>query len=89
MPLFHIPVLGSKLKIQNLNFLQDTLVVVRACEAAIILVSLPSMTTDCCALEESQQMFCRKLGEHVGELCRAIPEDMDSGDIDDCAVSWG
>lgn len=68
---------------------QDSLIVVRACEAALILVSLPSMIADCCALELTLSNFCNKLAERVGDLCRAIPEDMDNGDIEDCIVSWG
>lgn len=60
----------------------DSLVVVRACEAALILVSLPSMTTDCCAVDLSMRNYCTKLAEHVGNLCQAVPEDMDNGDIE-------
>lgn len=67
----------------------DSLVVVRACEATLILVSLPSIVIDCCAVDLSLRNFSTKLAEHVGNLCQAIPEDMDNGDIEDCAVSWG
>lgn len=63
--------------------------VVRACEAALILVSLPSIVIDCCAVDLSLRDFCTKLAEHVGNLCQAIPEDMYNGDIEDCKASWG
>lgn len=70
-------------------YFQDSLVVVRACEAALILVSLPSMIEDCCALDLSFTKYAIKLAEHVGKLCQTIPDDMDNGDIEDCAVAWG
>lgn len=65
------------------------MVVVRACEAALILLSLPSIDGECLAQKQSFQQFSKYLSEKLATLCLAIPDDMDNGDIEDCSASWG
>lgn len=69
--------------------LQDSIVVVRACEAVLILVSLPTISYKCMAQRNTFQQFCKQLSQKLAFLCQEIPEDMDTGDIDDCVCSWG
>lgn len=69
--------------------LQDSVVVVRACEAALILISLPTISTHCMAQTVSFGRFCKYLSEKLAFLCQDIPDDMDNGDIEDCVSSWG
>lgn len=64
--------------------------IVRACEGALILATLPTVSaTNCCAVKASLETFGLKIGNRLAELCHRIPEDMDTGDIEDCSVSWG
>lgn len=67
----------------------DSMVVVRACEAALILASLPSVDMNCMAVNSSLSAFSRKNAKRLAQLCERIPEDMDTGDIEDYVVSWG
>lgn len=67
----------------------DSIVVVRACEAALIIISLPTIGVKCEAQKYSFENFCRKLSQKLAFLCQEIPEDMDTGDIEDCVSSWG
>lgn len=64
--------------------------ILRACEGALILATLPTVAaTNCCAVKASLFALGTKVGNRLAELCRQIPEDMDTGDIEDCSVSWG
>lgn len=63
--------------------------IVRACEGAIILASLPSVRIYCGAVKKSLNAFSIKIGNRLAMLCQQIPEDMDTGDIEDCSVAWG
>lgn len=65
------------------------MVVVRACEAALILISLPTIGINCMAQKTTIEHFCKQLSEKLAFLCQDIPEDMDNGDIEDCPSSWG
>lgn len=70
--------------------LQDTLVILRACEGALILATLPTVAvTSCGAVKASLAAFGLKIANRLGALCQQIPDDMDTGDIEDCSVSWG
>lgn len=69
--------------------IQDSIVVVRACEAALIIISLPTIGVKCFAQKMSFQQFCKQLSQKLAFLCQEIPEDMDTGDIEDCVSSWG
>lgn len=73
----------------NLSLSQDSVVVVRACEAALILMSLPTIGYKCTAQRNSFHEFCKQLSRKLSLLCQEIPEDMDTGDIEDCISSWG
>lgn len=65
------------------------MVVVRACEAVLILISLPTIGIKCQAQRASFDQFCKQLSQKLAFLCQEIPEDMDTGDIEDCVSSWG
>ncbi|XP_031629620.1 protein FAM160B1-like isoform X2 [Contarinia nasturtii] len=67
----------------------DSVVVVRACEAALILMSLPSIGIKCNAQKSSFHMFAKQLSQKLAFLCQEIPEDMDTGEIEDCVSYWG
>lgn len=69
----------------------DSMVVVRACESALILASLPSAIdmNNCTAVKLSLSSFSYKNAKRLAQLCEQIPEDMDTGDIEDYVVSWG
>lgn len=69
--------------------IQDSVVVVRACEAALIVLSLPTIGVRCAAQKLSFYQFCKQLSQKLAFLCQEIPEDMDTGDIEDCVSSWG
>lgn len=62
---------------------------VRACEAALILLSLPTIGVTCQAQSASFGRFCKYLSEKLSFLCQNVPDDMDSGDIEDCPSAWG
>lgn len=64
--------------------------ILRACEGALILATLPTVSvTSCSAVKASLTAFALKIGDRLAALCRQIPDDMDTGDIEDCSVSWG
>lgn len=67
----------------------DSVVVVRACEGALILASLESIDTKCSAVQTSFKTLVEIVMTKVVLLCQHIPEDMDLGDIDEANVSWG
>lgn len=67
----------------------DSVVVVRACEAALILISLPTITIKCNAQKVSFQVFLKQLTQKLAFLCQEIPDDMDTGEIEDCVCAWG
>lgn len=68
----------------------DTLVILRACEGALMLATLPTVAaTRCAAVRESLREFAERVAARLAALCERIPEDMDAGDIEDCVVSWG
>lgn len=69
--------------------LQDSVVVVRACEAALILISLPTIAIKCNAQKTSFETLSRHLSQKLAFLCQEIPEDMDTGEIEDCVSTWG
>lgn len=62
---------------------------VRACEAVLILMSLPTIAIKCNAQKASFQVFTKQLGQKLAFLCQEIPEDMDTGEIEDCVCAWG
>lgn len=67
----------------------DSTVVVRACEGALILASLPTINIKCNAVRSSLNSFSLQIIEKLVELCIRIPEDMDPGDIEETVISWG
>lgn len=67
----------------------DSMVVVRACESALILASLPSVDMNCVAVKLSLSSFSFKNAKRLAQLCEQIPDDMNTGDIEDYIVSWG
>lgn len=67
----------------------DSKIVVRACEAVLILVSLKQMNDSCPAINASFTELCHLMGEKLYFCAEQIPEDMDLSDIEDCTVSWG
>lgn len=67
----------------------DSVVIVRACEGALILASLESIDTKCSAVQTSFKTLVDLVMTKVVLLCQNIPEDMDLGDIDEANVSWG
>lgn len=67
----------------------DSKIVVRACEAVLILVSLKQLNDHCSAVNASFTELCHIMGEKLYVCAEQIPEDMDLGDIEDCTVSWG
>lgn len=68
----------------------DSIVVVRSCEGAMILTSLPSINNGLCsAIKSSLNAFSIKISERLSHLCRQIPDDMDTGEIEDSVVAWG
>lgn len=67
----------------------DSTVIVRACEGALILASLPTINIKCNAVRSSLNFFSSLMIEKLVELCLRIPEDMDPGDIEETVISWG
>ncbi|KAJ6619977.1 FHF complex subunit HOOK interacting protein 2A [Pseudolycoriella hygida] len=67
----------------------DNVIVVRSCEGAMILTSLPSLNGTCLAVKSSLAALSIKIAERLSYLCRQIPEDMDTGEIEDSVASWG
>ncbi|XP_053697178.1 FHF complex subunit HOOK interacting protein 2A-like [Sabethes cyaneus] len=67
----------------------DSTIIVRSCEGIIILGSLPTLNTSCKAIQNSIGRFSTMMAERVASHCQQIPEDMDTGDIEDANVSWG
>lgn len=67
----------------------DSKIVVRACEAVLILVSLKHLKDHCSAVNASFTELCHIMGEKLYICAEQIPEDMDLNDIEDCTVSWG
>lgn len=67
----------------------DSKIVVRACEAVLILVSLKQLYNHCMAVNTSFTELAHLMGEKLYICAEHIPEDMDLSDIEDCSVSWG
>lgn len=67
----------------------DSKIIVRACEAALILVSLRQLKDHCMAVNASFTELSHVMGEKLYFCAEQIPEDMDLTDIEDCNVSWG
>jgi Retinoic acid induced 16-like protein/Family of unknown function (DUF5917)/KELAA motif len=67
----------------------DSKIIVRACEAILILVSLKQLNDSCPAVNASFTELCHIMGEKLYICAEQIPEDMDLSDIEDCTVSWG
>lgn len=67
----------------------DATIVVRACEAMLILVSLKELNNHCNAINASFTEMSHIMGEKLYLCAELIPEDMDLGDIEECTVSWG
>ncbi|XP_058822794.1 FHF complex subunit HOOK interacting protein 2A-like [Topomyia yanbarensis] len=67
----------------------DSTIIVRACEGIVILASLPTLNKSCKAIQNSLSRFCAMMADRVAAHCQQIPEDMDTGDIEDANVSWG
>lgn len=67
----------------------DSTIIVRACEGILILASLPTLNKSCNAIRNSLGRFCGMIADRLATHCQQIPEDMDTGDIEDANVSWG
>ncbi|XP_055640035.1 FHF complex subunit HOOK interacting protein 2A-like [Toxorhynchites rutilus septentrionalis] len=67
----------------------DSTIIVRACEGILILASIPTLNRTCNAIQNSLSRFCALIADRVAIHCQQIPEDMDTGDIEDANVSWG
>lgn len=68
----------------------DSIVIVRACEGALILGSISTVTPlNCTAVQTSYKVLANLVLEKIIHLSQQIPEDMDLGDIDEANVSWG
>lgn len=61
----------------------------RTCEAALILISLPTIGVKCNAQKMSFETFSKQLSQILTFLCQEIPEDMDTGKIEDFVSTWG
>lgn len=61
----------------------------RACEGALILASLPTLTLRCNAIRGSLEYFSATVQQILCDLCSKIPEDMDMSDIEEFTVAWG
>lgn len=67
----------------------DSTIIVRACEGILILASLPTLNKSCNAVRNSLSRFSTMMADRLSVHCQQIPEDMDTGDIEDANVSWG
>ncbi|XP_035796440.1 protein FAM160B1-like [Anopheles albimanus] len=67
----------------------DSTIVVRACEGVLILASLPTLRKSCKAIRNSIGRFATMMATRLAANCQQIPEDMDTGDIEDANVTWG
>ncbi|XP_065095265.1 FHF complex subunit HOOK interacting protein 2A-like [Ochlerotatus camptorhynchus] len=67
----------------------DSTIIVRACEGILILASLPTLNKSCSAIRNSLSRFSTMIADRLAAHCQQIPEDMDTGDIEDAIVSWG
>ena len=67
----------------------DSTIVVRACEAILILVSLKELDNHCNAINASFTELSHIIGEKLFLCAELIPEDMDLSDIEECNISWG
>jgi len=67
----------------------DSTIVVRACEAILILVSLKELDNHCKAINASFTELSHIIGEKLFLCAELIPEDMDLSDIEECNISWG
>lgn len=65
----------------------DSKIVVRACEAILILVSLRQLKDHCMAVNASFTELSHIMGGKLLIFAEQIPEDMDLTDIEDCTVS--
>lgn len=66
----------------------DSEIVVRACEAILILVSLKELKDHCLAVNAAFIELSHIMGEKLSVCAELIPV-MDLGDIEDCTVNWG
>uniref|UniRef100_A0A182PFF9 FHF complex subunit HOOK-interacting protein C-terminal domain-containing protein n=1 Tax=Anopheles epiroticus TaxID=199890 RepID=A0A182PFF9_9DIPT len=67
----------------------DSTIVVRACEGVLILASLPTLQPACKAIRNTISRFATMMASRLASNCQQIPEDMDTGDIEDANVTWG
>uniref|UniRef100_A0A182R111 FHF complex subunit HOOK-interacting protein C-terminal domain-containing protein n=1 Tax=Anopheles farauti TaxID=69004 RepID=A0A182R111_9DIPT len=67
----------------------DSTIVVRACEGVLILASLPTLPPTCKAIRNTISRFATMMASRLASNCQQIPEDMDTGDIEDATVTWG
>lgn len=67
----------------------DSTIVVRACEAILILVSLKELDNHCNAINASFTELSHNMGEKLYLCAELIPEDMNLSDIEECNTSWG
>nr|XP_040218886.2 FHF complex subunit HOOK interacting protein 2A-like [Anopheles coluzzii] len=67
----------------------DSTIVVRACEGVLILASLPTLQPSCKAIRNTISRFATMMAGRLASNCQQIPEDMDTGDIEDANVTWG
>ncbi|XP_052888608.1 FHF complex subunit HOOK interacting protein 2A-like [Anopheles moucheti] len=67
----------------------DSTIVVRACEGVLILASLPTLQQSCKAIRNTINRFATMMAGRLASNCQQIPEDMDTGDIEDANVTWG
>uniref|UniRef100_A0AAG5CNW9 FHF complex subunit HOOK-interacting protein C-terminal domain-containing protein n=1 Tax=Anopheles atroparvus TaxID=41427 RepID=A0AAG5CNW9_ANOAO len=67
----------------------DSTIVVRACEGVLILASLSTLQQSCKAIRNTISRFSTMMATRLAANCQQIPEDMDTGDIEDANVTWG
>lgn len=67
----------------------DSRIVVRSCEAILILVSLNQLRNHCMAVNASFTELSHVLSDKLYISAEHIPEDMDLNDIEDLNCTWG
>lgn len=68
---------------------QDSQIVVRACEGALIIASAPTIDLNCTSVRISLDEYTSYLIEKLIRLCDRIPEDIDPSDIEESNIAWG
>lgn len=68
---------------------QDSKIVVRACEGALLTCSSPTLDTNCISVCASLEDYITFLILKLVYLSERIPEDIEPGDVEELTVSWG